>query len=50
MGLAKMDGDALAELLPSGYLDDVAAEADEVSASCKDKVLAAEESRVLQST
>ena len=45
MGLAKMDGDALAELLPAGYLDEVAAEADEVSSSRKDKTLAAEESK-----
>ncbi len=45
MGLAKMDGDALAELLPAGYLDEVAAEAEEVSAARKDKELSAEESK-----
>ncbi|MBN2591293.1 MAG: hypothetical protein JXA96_15620 [Sedimentisphaerales bacterium] len=45
MGLAKMEGEALTELLPTGYLDDVTGEADEVGSSRKDKVLAAEESK-----
>jgi hypothetical protein len=45
MGLAKMEGEALTELLPKGYLDDVAGEADEVGSARKDKVLAAEESK-----
>ena len=45
MGLAKIGGDGPAELLPAGYLDEVAAEADEVSSSRKDKTLAAEESK-----
>ena len=45
MGLAKLEGDALIELLPNGYLDELAGEADEVSSSRKDKALAAEESK-----
>jgi hypothetical protein len=45
IGLARMDGEALAELLPACYLDEVAAEAEEVSAARKDKALASEESK-----
>jgi hypothetical protein len=45
MGLAKLEGDALAELLPKGYLDDLASEADEVSVSRKDKTMASEEAK-----
>jgi len=45
MGLAKLEGSALTDLLPKGYLDEVAATFEEVNSSRKDKVLAAEESK-----
>jgi hypothetical protein len=45
MGLAKLDGAALADLLPDGYLEDVKKVADEVHEALKEKTLIAEESK-----
>jgi hypothetical protein len=45
MGLAKLDGSALADLLPAGYLDEVVQVADEVRVAYKKKELAMEESK-----
>jgi hypothetical protein len=45
MGLAKLDGNALADLLPKGYLDEVANVADELRAAFKQKELSAKESK-----
>jgi hypothetical protein len=46
LGLARLDGEPLASQLPAGYLDEVAACAEAVSAARKDKALAASESKV----
>ncbi len=45
IGLARLDGTALADLLPDGYLDEVQQAADEVHAARKQKALVAEESK-----
>ncbi|MBN2352618.1 MAG: hypothetical protein JXD23_08640, partial [Spirochaetales bacterium] len=44
-GLAKRDGQASTDLLPEGYLKEVTAAPDRVSAAYKDKTLSEEESK-----
>ncbi|MBN2353826.1 MAG: hypothetical protein JXD23_14730 [Spirochaetales bacterium] len=45
LGLAKQDGEALEELLPNGYLNEVTKAAGKVSEAYKDRTLSAEESK-----
>jgi hypothetical protein len=40
-----LDGEALTDILPTGYLDEVAEAAERVSSALKDKALAHEESK-----